>query len=605
MATLVKDKRFTTLGLFALFMTLHCSSPIEVRAPTDSLDFKISKRNEVRREEVSSESRFQHGYDGERSALSLVDQLAIEHKAGKLRETQGVSATEIDQWRVSPPSLIYSGPLLGLQNCAGLSETQNARHMAELWTQDYFLRLFSGDQIDWFFQAMHATHRTIVSRLKKGINPAFWSMNAVRFRIADRGTLNIGGDQPAEQVPTALPTSSQENPALQTDDLPLNTVEAQIKINYELDLLRAETDPTLHFFAAIHSIAITPTYVNEFIVDIMRIRQDPDLCGCDILNVLNKYVRNTGLKYGDPPRSSYFFMHTNALDKMDSVDEWRFAELKPVTNDYMDFAKRGEVEERVKQNLATNWMKHRIRTIDPRKGDPDFESIDYLAMGQFLQKLTISGNRKIFGPFDTPAGLNDAERALRIVPMSFPVFVAPSPYSDRIVLATNVKPISIWFSGTIIDHGRNARDGLKRINLLVDPNGNEVAIQHPGRRHEQTWTCAECHARQVSNRLQSVPGYNGALLDIVPFMNFRHIGYGDGGDKNCNGMFGVTREFFQPFLSEYLLEVANGYAIHKAAADYRKKGTLEIQNPGLGTAGKLDYFRCQEQRFDFLQAPEP
>jgi hypothetical protein len=592
--------------------TANCSRP-QPKLSSEPNPVKEYPVPYVTAEDFGTLPHYSHGYNGDTPAFQLVDQLATEHSQKVIKEKYAVTDAELEQWRKQPPSLIYSGKLLALDGCSQ-EKSKGAKHLAEIWTQEYLLKLFSHKDIDWFVQAMkslqeedsramfrprNAVHPTLIARLGNGIDPKRWILNAIRIRIADRGTTDIGEGNKLNEI-----TKSKDDPGnIRVEDLPPDAVLAQIKLNYELDLFNSTADKSIRFFANIYSLAILPSSVDEFTVDALRISQDPKKSGCDLLDLLNKYARNLNLPEGATPRSSFFFMHTNSLDKSKEVDEWRFAELKPVTNDSIEYGKRAEMEKRVKENLLNEWMRGRVNQIDFSKGaeDPNFDKIDFSGIAAMLEKLTISGNRHIYGPFDTPAGTNDIERALRIAPMAFPVFVAPSPFSDRIFLANNIPPINMWFSGTIIDQGQNSREGMKMISLLVDPNGKEVPIQHPGRRHEETWTCAQCHARQVSNRLQSLPSQYGALLDVVPFLNFRHIGFGDGGDKNCNAMFGAPREFFQPHLSEYLMEVAGGAKIHDSVTNFEQKGKLEIQEANISKTGGLDYFRCQGNRNDFAE----
>jgi hypothetical protein len=236
-------------------------------------------------------------------------------------------------------STIYSGPSLNLEQCLtagfGGSSAQsalareafppNSRHLSEIMTQDYLLDIYAPDQ-NWFQSALMSleeweptaqirpktpTHPFLRARLKKANNPGpqFWKLGAVSFRVGDRSALLEQSDSQA--------------------------VMGQIKISYHLDSRSSESDPSIISAVFIHSIGIQASYYDEFIFDLLTIRQQPTLSGCDVFRILDKYVRNNGASRSQPPRSFYFFAHTNIFDEFDPVPvhEWRFAELKPVWMD--------------------------------------------------------------------------------------------------------------------------------------------------------------------------------------------------------------------------------------------------------------------------------
>jgi hypothetical protein len=574
---------------------------------------------------MASDPMFQHGYGQSASAFSLVDQLSIARLKDNILANQNISEDDFERWRADSPSLIYTGRLLALQNCSDLALTKSAPHLAELWTQDYLLKLYSGPQVNWFFQAMKSleerdpgalirprdpVHHGLVTRLGKGINPNLWALNAVRIRITDRATL-VGEEKAiadSEDTATraAVETAGSDGLDLKTASVPSSIVAAQIKLNYELDMLNSESDETIRFAAMIYSIAISSLYINEFILDVLQLDQNPATSGCSILRLLNKWVRNEGLAPNDPPRSSFFFAHSNILDRSPQVDDWRFAEMKVVSNDYMPFHERKNVDERIKKAMFIKWAESRLaKTNLSGGGDPNLNEIDFKGMGELFEMISTSAHRRIAGPYETPVNQFDPLKALRITPMSFPVFVARSPFSDKIELATHIEPASMWFSGAFLDNVGASLEGSTPINLLRDIHGNNAPLQHPARRHEETWTCGQCHARQVGNQVQHVYSRFGTLLGFVPFLNFRHIGFGHGGEGDCNPMFGVPREFFETELSEYLLDIANGSKIHKSVIDYNKNPVRGLRMVGRGPDRFLDSFRCQLRRYDFIDKGTP
>jgi hypothetical protein len=296
-------------------------------------------------------------------------------------------------------STIYSGPSLNLDQCMNIgfggSATQSqlardafptgAKHLAEILPQDYLLDIFAPGQ-NWFQSALMSleeweptaqirpkdpTHAFLRARLKKANNPGseFWKLGAISFRVGDRSALLEQSDSEA--------------------------VLGQIKISYHLDSRTAESDPSIISAVFIHSIGIQASYYDEFIFDLLAIRQQPEFSGCDVFRIIDKYVRNNGASKTQTPRSFYFFAHTNIFDEFDPVPvhEWRFAELKPV---WMD----APVD---------------VRPVD----DPLLVSIPTTRLSQFqsgLESLALAGMESTTTTFASPPTTTIASTNNQIMP---------------------------------------------------------------------------------------------------------------------------------------------------------------------------------------------
>jgi hypothetical protein len=241
--------------------------------------------------------------------------------------------------RLPTPSAVYSGRSLALDKCLsagfGGNSTQaelaraamppNARHLSEILTQSYLMELYGPGQ-RWFESGLMSleewdpdavirprdpVHPFLRKRLGRAVDPGpdYWKLAAVSFRVGDRAALS--------EIASSRP------------------ILGQIKIAYLLDGRAAEAHSSIISAAFIHSIVIHPDYYDEFIYDLLTIRQDISVAGCDVFRIVDKYVRNNGANQGQKPRSYYFFAHTNIFDDFDPipVHEWRFTELKPVAHD--------------------------------------------------------------------------------------------------------------------------------------------------------------------------------------------------------------------------------------------------------------------------------
>jgi hypothetical protein len=201
--------------------------------------------------------------------------------------------------------------------------------------------------------------------------------------------------------------------------------------------------------------------------------------------------------------------------------------------------------------------------------------------------------RAIAGAHETPVTARRSNFALRIVPMLFPRFYVTDDF-DHLELATDKSPLSIWFSGTLSDFGSNPSSQGLGYDLITYKNGSSVGANHAVRRHEETKTCAQCHASNHDTKFDS----KSLNLNEIASMNFRHIGFGDGGNRRCNPFFGLVRSDFKASLSTYLIKTANGAKMNGYAdSDIRKVpdkmapfGLLDFTASGPETG--IDIFRC-------------
>lgn len=490
-----------------------------------TLDSKTSLAN------PSADKAAEQGFVSSNHGFASLSLMTPEEKASK--------GSDLDKQLLQSPQLFTGAALRFDQSCAK-SIPEDVSYLAEIWTQPLLLSIFSGGD-DWFMSALQSlqessqngeyqrptspVHPNLISRLNFGTNPNLWILNAVRFR-------------------------------------PFND-EVQIKLNYELDVTEAVikkisddpnsgTDFTTRSIVSasmIHSIAITPGYVEEFKRDVQAIGTAQDKSACKILRILNKYIANEGLDMSSPLRSSYFFLHSNIFDLSENVNEWRLTELKVVKGD---------------------------TKIQPATVTPSVMGIPMMFPGA---SPTTTANqappRIVMGTYDNQMGMVDHERRLRLVPMKFKKYYAVGTVGD-IEEATDKDPENIWFSGSRADVGDTTN--MRVINLLYDKqsgqpisNKNHLAFQH-----DETFTCAQCHGRRTLGRVTS----DMTVLPEAPAMQFRHIGFGDGGNDtaSCNGFWGVMRSGIKPSLSPYLTNLANAAAIN----DYETIFTRKVEpSPGM------------------------
>jgi len=579
--TSVRTARFSMLvGVF--LAASGCTSLFQANSKKDSGGSENPPR--VTKKHSAVAPTFQHGFGQTVDAFGLVDQLDVKQlKPGSLTSKEHETLT-----KAPPPSLIYTGDTLLLSECS--AAPSGAKHVSELWTQSYLLDLFAPD-LDLFGTALSSleesdsrgvyrpanpVHPNLVTRLKAGTDPLLWTLNGIRFRFTDRKTL----------IP----------------DAPLH-VDAQIKLNYELDKYRAGADRTIQSASFIHSIAISPSSVDALLLDVLRLSRDQTKVGCDIFKILNKYIANQGLRKNDSPRSSYFFLHTNIFDGLEGINEWRFTEHKMVINDRYAFTKETQeaLEQGIQGTLASMWETH-AQSTGQAATTPGFVS-----------QSSSNSQRVIMGPYDNPITEKSQYRALRIVPMAFPHFYLKNETTGEVALAEDVDPVMLWFSGTNTDENQN-EGSPGAVRLLLNSDGTpyvpvqnflstgmtiapdipfDPQWQNPAFRHEELFTCAQCHTRQVSN---TIDGETGKLKKIA-FMNFRHIGYGDGNNRRCDAAMGATRVNFRASLSPFLLDAANGWEINGLAKNPgrahppKNDAAFERNNTERDT-GSLDNFRC-------------
>lgn len=439
---------------------------------------------------------------------------------------------------------IFTGSTLSLDpSCRPREDIQ---HISEYWTQAFLLSLFSGTSANWLQSAVESLqetaeagsqfrptkpiHPNLVARLGLGASsPNMWVLNGIRFRF--------------DKV-------------------------VQIKLNYELDILESMAASSIPSASLIHSIAVNPKYVEDLIKDLRQASGSGTLVGCNLFSILSKYVLSDGLSQGMTPRSSYFFMHSNIFDVSEGINEWRFAEFKPVYNDTRPY------DQQTFDTFKSDLMRSIEKALMGTKAEANLVAE--------MAKLTFDYRRIPPSPYAFTI-LDGSEGArLRVVPISFPIF---NPTEDgKIALDQTKSPISIWFSGSKTDFGEteSSEGSTARVELLRNVDGSVPSEDHPARRFDETLTCAQCHARRVGIDV----GSNGKLKEIAR-MNFRHIGFGDGGNRLCNAYWGVPRVNYRADLSSYLLRIANAESLY----GYEIKGTKSF-------ASKVDAPSDQGEQFE-------
>jgi hypothetical protein len=210
-----------------------------------------------------------------------------------------------------------------------------------------------------------------------------------------------------------------------------------------------------------------------------------------------------------------------------------------------------------------------------------------IASGSFV-------TRTVSGPYDTTVNIKDANRRLRIVGMEFPTFYAEPGKKGDITAATDIPAVKIWFSGSRSDKGENMSNS-RTIQLLFDKVTKQPLTDksHPAFRNDEAWTCASCHGRRDTGVIDPVL----EKLPPAPSMQFRHIGYGDGGnsDGSCNPRWGLPRANLQPSLSTYLMSIANAFDVNGYRREYSRPVNPLPFNFCEGMSScttKLDPLRC-------------
>jgi hypothetical protein len=559
----------TALSCFLSFALVGCS------VVTKNIQSASSSKGRTDPKAVKSDPAFHHGFGGDPDTFKLIDRMDTSELANLVKDEEVAKKIQTGP----KPSLIYTGKSLGLKDCS--IAPNGANHIAEIWRQEYLVNLFvapglgiqkameSLQEVDarGSFRPFSPVHPKLIERLKGGSKDDFWVLNAIRFRISD---------------PSSVDVAINNSGGLERQSVP---VMGQIKLNYELDRYAAKTDATIASASFIHSIAINQEYIGEFIKDVFSIKQDPNLSGCEILALLNKYIRSQGLKVGQTPRGSYFFLHTNIFDTQSGINEWRFTEHKLVTDDVDLFSEENYVVKRraflskLKEAYDNGNLKYKssneassvqasqiaddsILTSCPRgfitcptiSMDPESKDIE-ASLPENLRNIQLG--RQIMGAHDSPVGIKHPNLSLRLTKMIFPRHVVNDDF-NHLELAQDKEPLNIWFSGTLTDFGKNPTVSDVNYDLITLKNGAAVDGNHPVRRHEETKTCAQCHA---SNHDTSFDPKSLKLGEIAS-MNFRHIGFGDGGNRRCNPFFGLVRGDFKASLSTYLLKTANGFDIN-------------------------------------------
>lgn len=537
---------------------------------------KSSDKGRTDPKAVKSEPTFHHGFGGDPDTFKLIDRMDTRELAILVKDEEAAKKIQTGP----KPSLIYTGKSLGLKDCS--IAPKGADHIAEIWRQEYLVNLFvapglgiqkameSLQEVDarGNFRPFSPIHPKLVERLKDGVKDDFWVLNAIRFRIADPSSVDVTVDSDGGLERQAVP------------------VMGQIKLNYELDRFASKTDPTIASASFIHSIAINKEYIGEFIKDVFSVTQEPESSGCAVLAILNKYIRSQGLKVGQTPRGSYFFLHTNIFDTQTGINEWRFTEHKLVTDDLELFTEENYVKKRrallteLKDAFDKGTLKYKIQgnlsnhtqeeNSDANNNDSispscpmNFITCPKILMDQESKDLEsalpddlreVQLKRKVMGAHESPLGLKDPNLALRLTKMSFPRHYVTEDF-DHLELAQDKEPLTIWFSGTLTDFGNNPTVRDLNYDLVSFKDGSSVDGGHPVRRHEETKTCAQCHASNHDTRFDP----KSLKLGDIASMNFRHIGFGDGGNRRCNPFFGLVRGEFKASLSTYLLKTANGF----------------------------------------------
>ncbi len=508
--------------------------------------------------------------------------VSVDHGFGGTPPTPpGGSLPDLDGSKFANQPTFFAGDALRIGDECRSGLPPFVTFLADIWTQRLLLDMYAHGQ-PWFQQALESlqeqgprgqlhratlpVHPDLLRRLNQGVNPDFWLLNGVRFRL-------FGDDQ------------------------------VQIKLNYELRIKDAgvlplsdsDLTPSILSASLIHSIAIMPEHIIALKHDVLAIGSDTSVTGCRILKVLEKYVANAGQKASDKPRGSYFFLHANIFDVSPSIGQWVFTEFKVVTNDDLPFVQTLEV-----LNAAPP-----PPNDDPVGGMSGFPSPGRINLTQSFDPFAYYGVtrgqhliRNISEPYDNPVTVNDSRRSLRIVPMEFPLQRAIGTQGD-IEPITDQPPVRLWFSGHLTDDGKHQQQMMgmnSSIHLLFDAEDRPITDRrHPAFRNDKAFTCGQCHTRETNSELEASSG----KLKEAPSMQIRHIGWGDGGyaTSSCNPLWGRVRASLRPSVSNFLLTISNSHQMNSYHSEWSGPAkplplTQCLTDGSGGCATVIDDTRC-------------